>query len=162
MKPRAYLETTIVSYLAAWPSRDLVTAAHQQITHDWWRTRRDEFDVFISEIVVQEASAGDPDAATRRHGWLQGIPLLAQCPDVALLAQKLVADVPLPATAVIDALHIAIAAVNGMDYLLTWNRTHIANAALRSQIEAVCRAAGYVPPIICTPEELMEETTDGA
>jgi hypothetical protein len=156
MKPKAYLETTIVSYLTARPSRDLITAAHQQITQQWWQTQRARFDLFIAPPVMREAQAGDPDAAARRIAALQGLPLLALSEEAAELAQALLEQGPLPANAVVDALHIAIAAVNGMHYLLTWNCTHIANAAIRSDIEDVCRARGYEPPVICTPEELLE------
>ena len=156
MKLKIYLETTIVSYLTARPSRDLITAAHQQITQQWWDTQRARFDLFVAPPVMQEAQAGDPDAAARRLGALQGIPLLTLSEAAVGLAQALVEQGPLPANAVVDALHIAIAAVNGMHYLLTWNCTHIANAAIRSDIEDVCRARGYEPPVICTPEELLE------
>jgi len=156
MKPKAYLETTVVSYLTARPSRDLITAAHQQITQQWWETRRVSFDLFVAPPVIQEAQAGDREAAARRIAALQDIPLLTLSEEATGLAQALIAPGPLPANAVIDALHIAIAAVNGMHYLLTWNCTHIANAAIRSDIEDVCRARGYEPPVICTPEELLE------
>ena len=157
MKPKIYLETTISSYLSAWPSRDLVTAAHQQITREWWQARHEEFDLFISQIVIQEAHGGDPDAAARRLEILKDLPLLEQTEEATALAQELVEQVPLPQKAAVDALHIALAVVHGMDYLLTWNCTHIANATLRSKIEAVCRSKGYEPPVICTPEELSEE-----
>lgn len=156
MKPTVYVETTIPSYLTAWPSRDLVRAAHQQITREWW-ARREEFDLYLSRLVVQECQAGDAQAAADRLAALAGIPLLEQGAEVAELAEALLRDVPLPRKAAADALHIATAAVHGMQYLLTWNCTHIANAALRPQIEAVCRAAGFEPPLICTPEELPAE-----
>ena len=156
MKPKAYLETTIVSYLTAWPSRDLITAAHQQITQQWWQTRRAHFDLFVSPPVIQEAQAGDPEAAARRLAALQDIPLLTLSKEATGLAQALIEQGPLADNAVVDALHIAIATVNGMHYILTWNCTHIANAAIRSDIEDVCRARGYEPPVICTPEELLE------
>jgi hypothetical protein len=157
MKPKVYVETTVVSYLTAWPSRDLIIAAHQQLTREWWQTRRGEFELFVSEAVVHEASAGDKDAAAERLASVAGIPLLEQSGAATSLAQVLVEQVPLPQRAVVDALHVAIASLNGMDYLLTWNCTHLANAALRNQIEAICRAQGYEPPIICTPEELLED-----
>lgn len=156
MKPKIYLETTIISYLAARPSRDLVVAAHQQITQEWWQTRRAEFDLFVSQIVVQESSAGDKDAAELRLAILEGIPVLEQSEEATALAQELVNQMALPEKAVVDALQIAIAVVSGMDYLLTWNCTHIANATLRNRIESVCRSNGYEPPVICTPEELEE------
>ena len=156
MKPKVYLETTIPSYLTARPSRDLVTAAHQQITREWWDTRRHDFDLFVSQMVIDEASAGDPEATTRRLDVLASLPLLDPQAEGTALAQMLIDHIPLPARAAADALHIAIAVVNGMDYLLTWNCTHIANAALRGRIEAACRSRGFRVPIICTPEELLE------
>jgi hypothetical protein len=156
MKPTVYIETTIPSYLTAWPSRDLVRAAHQQITREWW-ARRQGFDLYSSRLVVQECQAGDAQAAADRLAALAGIPLLELEAAVEEVAEALVRGVPLPAKAAADALHIATAAVHGMHYLLTWNCTHIANVALRPQIEAVCRAAGFEPPLICTPEELPME-----
>ena len=156
MKPTVYVETTIPSYLTAWPSRDLVRAAHQQITREWW-ARRDGFDLNSSRLVVQECQAGDEQAAADRLTATAGIPLLEQGGEVGKLAEVLMHDVPLPEKAAADALHIATAAVHGMQYLLTWNCTHIANVAVRPQIEAVCRAAGFEPPLICTPEELSTE-----
>ncbi|HWG42509.1 MAG TPA: type II toxin-antitoxin system VapC family toxin [Gemmataceae bacterium] len=157
MKPRVYLETTIPSYLTAWLSRDLVMAGHQQTTREWWDTRRDDFDLFVSQFVIEEAGAGDPDAAKRRLEVLVNLPLLDLSENVYPLADELMKRVPLPPNAAADTLHIAIAAIHGMEYLLTWNCTHIANAALRPRIEAVCRDNGYEPPVICTPEELLRE-----
>ena len=156
MKPKVYLETTIVSYLTSRPSRDLITAAHQQITQQRWHTQRTRFDLFVAPPVMQEAQAGDPEVAARRLAALYGIPLLALSEEAMELAHALIAPGPLPTIAVIDALHIAIAAVNGVHYLLTWNCTHIANAALRSDIEDIYRVHGYEPPVLCTPEELLE------
>ena len=158
MSGRVYVETTIPSYLTAWPSRDLVRAAHQQITQEWW-ARRGSYELYSSRLVVVECQAGDPQAAADRMAAMVGIPLLEQSPEVASLAEALLRDVPLPPKAASDALHIATAAVHGMEYLLTWNCTHIANVTFRPQIEAVCRAAGYEPPLICTPEELSVEGT---
>ena len=157
VKPKIYIETSVISYLAACPSRDLVIAAHQQITHDWWRKHRGDFDLYVSEIVEQEARGGDQDAAKRRLEILEGIPSLNLTEEVYSLARPLTENVPLPETATVDAFHIAVAAVNGSDYLLTWNCRHIANATLRGRIEDVCRKAGFEPPIICTPDEFMEE-----
>ena len=123
MKPKVYLETTIPSYLTARPSRDLVTAAHQQITREWWDTRRHDFDLFVSQMVIDEASAGDPEATTRRLDVLASLPLLDPQAEGTALAQMLIDHIPLPARVAADALHIAAAVVNGMDYLLTWNCT---------------------------------------
>ena len=160
MKPRVYLETTIPSYLTAWPSRDLVRAAHQQITRDWWDRRREEFELYISQVVLRECQAGDATAAAERLKILQDLPLLEQTEEATRLAQALVDRVPLPERAAVDALHVAIATVHGVDYLLTWNCTHIANATLRDPIESVCRENGYEPPAICTPDELLAEEGD--
>jgi len=156
MKPRVYVETTIPSYLTAWPSRDLLRTAHQQVTCEWW-DRRAAFDLFISPLVLVECQAGDPAAATERLSALAGLPLLDQTGEVVSLADALLRRVPLPPRAGADAVHIATAAVHGMQYLLTWNCTHIANATFRPRIEAACRAAGCEPPLICTPQELPPE-----
>src|SRR5713101_2086129 len=121
MASRVYLETTIPSYLTGWLSRDLVTAAHQQITSEWWETRRQDFELFISQFVLDEAALGDPDASRRRLEMLTDIPLLDAGEEVLALANELMNRVPLPTNAVADSVHIAIATVNGMDYLLTWN-----------------------------------------
>ncbi len=160
MKPRVYLETTIPSYLTAWPSRDLIRTAHQQITRDWWDRRRAEFELYISQVVLRECQSGDATAAAERLKILQDLPLLEQTEEATRLAQALVDRVPLPERAAVDALHVAIAAVHGVDYLLTWNCTHIANATLRDPIESVCRENGYEPPAICTPDELLAEEGD--
>ena len=109
-----------------------------------------------SQTVLHESSAGDSAAAQRRFEVLRQFQRLDITEEVETLAADLVVGIPLPPKAQADALHIAVAAVNGMNYLLTWNCTHIANATLRSQIEAVCRSAGYEPPVICTPQEMLE------
>lgn len=155
MMPTVYLETTVISYLAALPSRDLLTAAHQQVTHVWWRTRRQSFELFISQLVVDECAAGDAEAADRRNEVLAGLPLLDIDPKVLELARHLALTVPLPARGAADALHIAAAVRHGIDYLLTWNCAHIANAELRPRIEQACIGRGYAPTILCTPEELI-------
>ena len=121
MKARVYLETTIPSYLTAWPSRDLIQAAHQQLTREWWEKRREQFELFISQVVLRECQAGDPTAAAARLEILQGLPLPEQTDEATKLAQALLQEVPLPERAAVDALHIAVAAVHGMEYLLTWN-----------------------------------------
>ena len=135
------------------PSRDIVQAAHQQVTREWWE-RRNRFDIFVSEAVLEEAARGDTEAATRRLAAVEGISVLEVGAEVSGLADQLLLNSAIPA---IDAVHIAVAVVNGMHYLLTWNCAHIANAALRGKIEDTCRDVGLLPPIICTPEELMEE-----
>ena len=156
MKPKVYLETTVVSYLTSRPSRDIITAAHQQSTQEWWDGRRNKFDLYISQIVIQEAGSGDDEAVERRLAAIEGLSEIETLPAAVALAQGLIADGLIPKNAAVDALHIAIATVQGMDYLLTWNLKHIANATIRNAIAAACRQRGYEPPIICTPEELME------
>ena len=156
MKPKAYIETTVVSYLTAWPSRDIVIAGYQQTTREWWRDAADRFELVASELVINEASAGDADAARDRLAALESVTLLDATEEAAELAQQLIESGAIPGKAAEDAGHIAIAVTNGIDYLVTWNCRHIANATMRSQIERICRIAGYEPTIICTPDELME------
>ena len=156
MRPKVYLETTIISYLTARPSRDLVTAAYQQITQDWWLDTRPHFDLFVSQLVHQEAGGGDVGAAEKRLEALHGIPLLPTSEEALALAQSIMREELVPQRVAEDAAHIAIATTNGVDYFMTWNLKHIANAVTRSEIEALCRAEGYEPPVICTPEELKE------
>jgi hypothetical protein len=156
MRPKVYLETTIVSYLAAEPSRDLVVAAHQALTREWWQ-QRCRFDVFVSQAVLREAGGGDGDAARRRLEVLAGIPVLAGGSAATNLAQLLVQLGAVPPQHAIDALHIALAVTSGMDYLLTWNCSHIANASIRHKIDRVCIQSGFGPSVLCTPEELLEE-----
>lgn len=155
-RPTVYLETSIIGYVASRPSRDLVTAANQQLTVDWWDNHRQQYELYVSEAVIAECSAGDPTAVQERADRLVGIPVLDVPDEAEELAATLLEQVPLPDKAEVDALHIAIASVNGIDYLLTWNCAHIANAALQTRIQAIIRAAGLEPPTICTPQQLME------
>ena len=155
MKPKAYIETTVISYLAASPSRDIVVAAHQQLTREWWE-RRDRFELIVSQAVVDEVSRGDAAVAARRLAFLAQIPVLDLGDNVNEFARKLLRSRAVPPKANLDAVHIAVAAVNHVNYLVTWNCTHIANAAVRGKIEEACRSAGLPTPTICTPEELME------
>ena len=156
MRQRAYLETTVVGYLVAQPTRDIVTAAHQQITREWWQSRREAFDLFVSQFVLDEAGAGGVAEATARLDVLTDIPVLRVTEETVSLAQEMARALSIPDKARMDSFLIAIAVINGMDYLLTWNCAHIANAALLPRIEALCRARGYSVPVICTPEQLME------
>jgi hypothetical protein len=155
MAASVYLETTIPSYLTAWPSPETVMAARQEITREWWDTRRTDFDLFVSQLVWEEASAGDADAVARRIAILHGIPLLEATTETQELVEALIRELSLPARAAADAVHIALSVANGMDYLLTWNCTHIANATNRPIIESVCDSFGFETPVICTPEELL-------
>lgn len=154
-KARVYVETSMISYLTARLSRDLITAAHQQITHEWWENHAPLYDLFISQLVIQESRAGDAQAVERRLQVLNGLPLLAMQESTRALARLLIEQKSLPAKAVEDALHIALATTHGMHYLVTWNCKHIANATTRRAIMEICEAQGYETPVICTPEELM-------
>ena len=156
MNPSVYVETSVVSYLTARPSRDVVVAAYQEITREWWRSAADRFVLYISELVVAEAGAGDADAARARLEVVDTIALVDATEESADLTRKLLDLDAVPREAADDAAHIAIAVTNGVDYLVTWNFRHIANAAMRARIEDVCRRSGYRPPVICTPNELLE------
>jgi len=155
MKRSVYLESTIPSYLAAVPSRDLLIAAHQQVTSEWWRTQRMTFDLYVSQFVLDEISRGDAQVAKRRLEAVRGISLLDITDGVLDLASRLIGLRIIPKKAGTDAIHIALAAVHSMDFLLSWNCKHIANAGIARAIEAVCRMRGFQCPVICTPEELM-------
>lgn len=156
MKSKVYVETSVISYLTARPSRDILIAANQQVTQEWWQERRPNFDVYISQLVEQEISSGDAEAIAKRQQALTGCSFLDITPEAINLAEQLIEQNAIPRQAAEDALHIAVATVSGMDYLLTWNFKHIANAAMRANVELVCRLNGYEPPVICSPMELME------
>jgi predicted nucleic acid-binding protein len=156
MKPTVYIETTVIGYLTSRVRSDVTVAGHQHTTREWWATAADRFQLVASQLVVQECTAGDADASKERRDALQDLQLLQTTPEAEALANALLADHAVPTSHPEDALHIALATVNGVEYLVTWNFRHIANAAVRSDIERVCRGAGYEPPVICTPEELLE------
>ena len=158
MKARVYIETSVVSYLTSRPSRDVVAAAHQQISLDWWERRRHDFDLVASLLVVNEARLGNPEVAARRLAILEGIPLLEVTTPAQEVAVTIVQKGLLPQTAYPDALHIATAAVHQVDYLLTWNCNHIANAEILPRIALICEPLGLTLPYICTPEELLGES----
>ena len=149
-----YVETSVISYLTSKPSGDLVVRAHQELTKRWWADQRHRFRLFISPFVLTEIQGGDAQMAADRVTLVSGIEQLDVTEDAYRLATALIDGGPLPPKAKVDAYHIAVATVNGIDYLLTWNFKHIANATLRSRIEAICTAAGYEPPIMCSPAEL--------
>jgi len=157
LKARVYIETSVISYLTARPNNDIRAVANQNITLEWWETQRSKFELLISEFVIAEVSLGHPEAAQRRLAIIADIMVLQATDEVRVLGQELIRRNALPEKAEIDAYHLAITAVNGIEYLLTWNCAHIANAHTRPKIEAICRALGYEPPIICTPQELTED-----
>jgi len=147
----------VVSYLVARPSRDIVVAAHQELTRQWWDQKRGSYHLVVSDLVLREASAGDPKAAEQRRAVLAGVDVIEVREPARDLADQLVQRGAVPVAAAEDALHVAIAVTSGVEYLLTWNCSHIANAAMRHSIDEVCLANGYLPTVLCTPEELMEE-----
>jgi len=150
---KIYFETSFVSYLVARISRDLIMAARQQITLAWWDKERANHELYASEIVLREARQGDPNEIAKRDAILKDLQILDVPDSAENLAALLIKRHALPAKAAADALHIAVATVHGMDYLLTWNCKHIANLTMRAAIERTCRVSGYEPPVIGTPEE---------
>jgi hypothetical protein len=155
VKPKVYLETTIPSLLTAWPSRDVVIAGQQQATRDWWNDRRHKYRLYVSGLVLAESRRGDASAAKDRDAVLATCDVLEYSQAAQALAARILASRLLPAKATVDAAHIAVASVHGMDFLLTWNCRHIANAAIVEDVRAVCAEAGHAAPVICTPLELM-------
>ena len=154
MKRKVYVETSVISYLTARPSKTILGAAHQQLTQSWWE-RRFEYDLFISQVVWQECAAGDPDAARRRLAALEGLEVLAVTEEMIALAEMLIAQRLIPAKAIEDALHIAIATLHHVNFLLTWNCRHIANPLIQEGIAEYLEQQSLFLPIICTPEELL-------
>jgi predicted nucleic acid-binding protein len=156
VKAKVYVETSVLSYLTARRSRDLIVVAHQAMTRRWWRRRR-RFDLYCSQVVLREAKAGDAEAARRRLAAVKDVPVLDINDAVKVLAAAIAKAAALPKKAAEDALHIALATVHGMDYLVTWNCKHIANAEIRNTLAGVAYDHGYGVPVVCTPEELMGE-----
>jgi hypothetical protein len=155
MKSTVYLESSVVSYLTAHLSSDGIMAGHQQATRKWWDQERKKYDVFVSIYVLTEIAAGDPSAAAKRLDATKDLTVLPVSTDVLILAQKIMAAARLPPNAETDALHISIAAVHRMDYLLTWNCRHIDNVDIRDIFVGVCLAQNLKCPKICSPEDLL-------
>jgi hypothetical protein len=157
-RPTVYVETSIISYLVGWlHPRNPVVAGNQILTREWWKNRRHDFDLFASGVVIDEALKGDVDRASERLELITHLTILTVTPAARGLAALLLRETHLPGKADLDALHIAIAAIHGMEYLLTWNCRHIANANILPDVYNVCRASGYEAPLVCTPQELIEE-----
>jgi hypothetical protein len=151
---RVYVETSIVSYMTSWPSRYLITAARQQLTRDWWARSRDNLELYVSQLVLEEVGRGDPEAARKRLDLLAGIPRLAITAEATDLAHEILQRGALPTSAADDAMHIALATTHRMHVLVTWNLSHIANPEMLWDIYEVVRSMDCQPPIICTPEAL--------
>ena len=156
MKPSVYIETSVIGYLTSRPQRDVTIAGHQRTTRLWWSTAHERFDLFISQLVIREYSDGDPDAVTQRLASIDRLPILPIDADAKSLATRLITARAVPPSQPNDALHISLAAVHAVRYVVSWNFPHIVNASLRPLIDRVCRDAGYDPPILCTPEGLLE------
>ena len=160
MKPRVYVETSVFSYLTARPTRDVVAAARQTLTREWWADAADRYELLVSQLVRSEAASGDVEAAESRLQVIDGLASIEVSDAAEALAQALVGGGAVPQVAESDAVHVALAVVAEVDYLLTWNFRHIANAHLQSKIETVCEANGYNPVTICTPETLTDPSHD--
>jgi len=157
MDEKVYIETSIISYLTSRSSRDLIVAAQQQVTQEWWENRRSHFDLYVSQLVIQEAEKGDEKVAAKRLKALEKIQLLEIKIEALELTEKFIRSKSLPQKALEDSFHIAVSTVYGLDYLLTWNCKHIANAEIQKKLAKICFEEGYELPIICTPYELMGE-----
>ena len=155
-----YIETTIVGHLTGNLMSDPLVSARQQLTREWWQHHSPLYQLFVSQLVLEECGAGNAKLARERLDAIETLDLLDGTDETDALAATLIAQNAIPATEPRDAFHIAIAATNGVKYLLTWNFKHIANASLRAKIETVCRDSGFEPPIICTPEELLGNVND--
>ena len=158
--PRVYIETTIPSFLAARAPRDVIVAGKQETTRLWWELRSRHFELFVSPLVWDEVSLGDQEVSQRRCGIIAGLPVLAVDEQTSRIAEAFMASGAIPARAATDASHIAVATRHGMDFLLTWNCTPIANAQTLRRVNAVASSLGYELPTICTPDELMEDPND--
>ncbi len=156
MKKRVYIETTVVSYFTARPSRDIMIVGHQEATRDLWPALAAKYETYISAIVYEEAGKGDPDQVRMRLRAIEPFPMLDIEGDAIFLAEKIIAGRGIPAEYPEDALHIAVAAVNGIEVLITWNFAHLNNPFTRRAIRRIVEEEGYVCPEICSPEELLE------
>ena len=150
-----YLESSVISYHVSRPSRDVVVSAHQLITHEWWERRLPKFDVFVSEVVQAEIQAGDPEAARKRIESITSFSTLELTKRVETLASTYLDEGMLPEGAYRDALHLSLASLHALDYLVTWNCRHVANAEVRRKLADINVMKGVYVPIVCTPEELM-------
>lgn len=156
MKPKIYIETSVVSYLTARPTNDLLAAAWQNATCEWWETKKKDYEMVTSALVREEAAKGDPEPAARRLDVLKDVPNLKLCDEITELTKALVLKGALPEKATDDAMHVAFASYHNIDYLLTWNCRHIDNAVKKPLIRKLCADQGWNCPEICTPLELME------
>ena len=156
VKRKIYVETSVISYLTARPSKTIIGAAHQQLTLAWWE-KRGQYELMVSEVVLRECGAGDSESAAKRLEIVRDLPLLLITEQAIKIAEDLIKQKIVPLKAIEDALHIAIATAHGVDYLVTWNCRHIANPEIQRGIASYLEQIGTVLPFICTPEELLGE-----
>lgn len=156
-KESVYLETTVVSYYTSKLKKDnIIVLAHQEITRQWWPIAIRRYNIFISDTVIDEVSSGDPDAAKRRLDEIKDFPRLEFNENVEKLAQIYVDRLNIPEKSNLDAVHLAIACMNNVDYIVTWNCTHLANGEIIKKLMKINESLGIHTPIICTPENLLE------
>jgi predicted nucleic acid-binding protein len=156
MKKRVYIETTVVSYLTAKPSRDIMVVGHQEATRELWPELSTKYETYVSALVYEEARRGDPDQARVRLAVIKPFPMLDIDEEARTLAEKIIAKRGIPAEYPEDALHIAVAAVNGIEVVITWNIGHLNNPFTRKMVRQIVEGEGYGCPEICSPEELLE------
>jgi hypothetical protein len=156
MKKRVYIETTVVSYFTARPSRDIMVAAHQAVTRELWPELSTKYETYISALVLEESRRGDPEQAKLRLAAIEPFPMLDVNDEVRILAEKIIANRGIPAECPEDALHIAVTAVNNIEVVITWNIGHLNNPFSRKMIRKVVDGEGYECPEVCSPEELLE------
>ena len=156
MKKKVYIETTVVSYLTAKPSRDIVIAGHQEATRELWTKLSSRYEPYVSALVVQEAGKGNPNQAQMRLAAIAKFPMLDIDDEALSLAEKIVAKKGIPVEYPEDALHIAVAAVNGIEVIITWNFAHLNNPFTRKKVRKIVEGEGYSCPEVCSPEELLE------
>jgi predicted nucleic acid-binding protein len=156
MKKHVYIETTVVSYLTAKPSRDIMIAGHQEATRELWAKLSSRYETYVSALVFEEAGRGDPDQAQMRLAAIANFPMLDIEEEARSLAEKIITKKGIPAEYPEDALHIAVAAINGVEVIITWNFAHLNNPFTRKKVRKIVEAEGYSCPEICSPEELLE------
>ena len=155
-QPTVYVETTVIGHLVGRILADPVVAGRQTVTRQWWPEAEKKYRLLVSRLVADECGGGDAVAAAERLAVLNSLEFLAASAEADILAEQLIDGNAIPKTEPRDAAHISLATVHGIEYLVTWNFKHIANPTTRTAIESICRRAGYDPPIICTPDELLE------
>lgn len=155
-----YLESSIPSYLAARPSRDPTTAANQQLTHEWWQTAPAEFEIFVSEAVVNEIARGNPAMAARRLNFVDGLPILPATDDVRALNRIYRKSLGLVGRARRDVPHFSFAVSYELDYLVTWNLAHIASPRVVRKLADLNEELGRHVPIVTTPAAFLADESE--